>query len=90
MPGSFTSMPLETHQHRPRQRPGVTMPLVRLIGCERTAMTGRSMGGREFTRGQIYKILANPTYGHLEQSRFSAGFGRTTGRFGPRKCRRAS
>ena len=29
---------------------------------ERTAMTGRSMGGREFTRGQIYKILANPTY----------------------------
>jgi site-specific DNA recombinase len=29
---------------------------------ERTAMTGRSMGGREFTRGQIHKILANPTY----------------------------
>ncbi len=29
---------------------------------ERTSMTGRSMGGREFTRGQIYKILANPTY----------------------------
>ena len=28
----------------------------------RIAMTGRSMGGREFTRGQIYKILANPTY----------------------------
>ena len=29
---------------------------------ERVAMTGRTMGGAEFTRGQIYKILANPTY----------------------------
>lgn len=29
---------------------------------ERTASTGRKMGGSPFTRGQIYKLLSNPTY----------------------------
>ena len=29
---------------------------------ERTASTGRAMGGGRFTRGQIYKILSNPIY----------------------------
>ena len=34
---------------------GITVP-------ERSTSTGRSMGGVPFTRGQIYKILANPMY----------------------------
>ena len=29
---------------------------------ERTTLTGRTMGGGKFTRGQIYKILSNPMY----------------------------
>ena len=34
---------------------GITVP-------ERSASTGRKMGGVPFTRGQIYKILSNPIY----------------------------
>ena len=29
---------------------------------KRTALTGKTMGGGKFTRGQIYKILSNPMY----------------------------
>lgn len=32
------------------------------IAPERTATTGRTTGGRPFTRGQIYKLLSNPIY----------------------------
>lgn len=45
---------------------------VRLVACEltregiiapeRIATTGRAIGGRPFTRGQIYKLLSNPIY----------------------------
>ncbi len=45
---------------------------VRLVACElaehaihappRLASTGRAMGGRPFTRGQIYGLLSNPIY----------------------------
>lgn len=33
-----------------------------IIAPERTATTGRTTGGRPFTRGQIYKLLSNPIY----------------------------
>lgn len=35
---------------------------VGIIAPERTATTGRTTGGRPFTRGQIYKLLSNPIY----------------------------
>ncbi|UNK78207.1 recombinase family protein [Sphingopyxis granuli] len=33
-----------------------------IIAPERIATTGRTTGGRSFTRGQIYKLLSNPIY----------------------------
>lgn len=33
-----------------------------IIAPERVATTGRTTGGRPFTRGQIYKLLSNPIY----------------------------
>jgi len=33
-----------------------------VIAPERIATTGRTTGGRPFTRGQIYKLLSNPIY----------------------------
>ena len=33
-----------------------------IVAPQRTASTGRNSGGRPFSRGQIYKLLANPIY----------------------------
>jgi site-specific DNA recombinase len=33
-----------------------------ILAPERTATTGRTTGGRPFTRGQVYKLLSNPIY----------------------------